>query len=491
MTTRAMGGIVAAVVGNQSETRKFCAKASFGCVLAGVAAVLWGGLLAGCGSKGRQGEAAAEGVAAGSAVARAQDSTENTAVKKKQGHPENGPFAVRFQAASLLNGGYRAPVEGGGYADLTWIPELQDEAQRILRKYEVPFGALVAVDPTDGRVLAHASHSALNPNAPDLALDATPPAASVFKIVTAAALLEAGMDPEGPVCYHGGRRRLTASLLRDSEADRDCATLAEAMAGSLNVVFAKSAMGHLDSNGLQDMARRFGFGAPVPADILAMAGPANIPHKSEGEGLGFARVAAGFWNTHLSPFHGAWIASVLARGGRPLALQEIARYTDASGNSRNLPSLEAELSDEQGRMGRVASPSVIQGVVSTMERTVTHGTAKKDFHDRKGRPYLPGVRIAGKTGTLASQNPYRSYTWWVGFAPMEDPKIAVAALVVNPTEWRIKASYLARVILRRYLREFAGREPAGRESVGREPAGGVPPERSPSGRPPVENPVPP
>ena len=61
------------------------------------------------------------------------------------------------------------------------------------------------------------------------------------------------------------------------------------------------------------------------------------------------------------------------------------------------------------------------------------------------------VSVAGKTGSLTQQNPYRAYSWWVGFAPVEKPRIAIAVLVVNSPKWRIKASYAARETLRHYL----------------------------------------
>jgi cell division protein FtsI/penicillin-binding protein 2 len=86
-----------------------------------------------------------------------------------------------------------------------------------------------------------------------------------------------------------------------------------------------------------------------------------------------------------------------------------------------------------------------------MTNTVTKGTAKKAFWDQRGRPFLPGIRVAGKTGTLSRYDPQRTYNWWVGYAPVDDPQIAVAALVVNEPKWRIKASYVAKEALRAYL----------------------------------------
>ena len=84
--------------------------------------------------------------------------------------------------------------------------------------------------------------------------------------------------------------------------------------------------------------------------------------------------------------------------------------------------------------------------------TVETGTAHSAFFDTKNRPFVPGTQIAGKTGTLSGVRPYRGFTWWVGYAPYDNPKIAVAALVVNTPKWRIKAPYLAREAIRVFLK---------------------------------------
>jgi len=73
------------------------------------------------------------------------------------------------------------------------------------------------------------------------------------------------------------------------------------------------------------------------------------------------------------------------------------------------------------------------------------------FHDAKGDAYLPGIAVAGKTGTLSDNEANRHYTWFVGFAPADQPEIAVAALVVNNPTWHIKAPLLARNMLRAYF----------------------------------------
>ena len=84
-----------------------------------------------------------------------------------------------------------------------------------------------------------------------------------------------------------------------------------------------------------------------------------------------------------------------------------------------------------------------------MERTVREGTSHDQFYTR-GRPYLP-FDVAGKTGSLSATNPYRAYSWWVGFAPADKPAVAIAALVINSEKWRIKSSFVARDALESWV----------------------------------------
>ncbi len=106
-------------------------------------------------------------------------------------------------------------LQDGYDAVLTVDPELDQFLERLLARYEVPFGAVVAVEPATGRLLAYVSHSSASGSAVDRVLDASPPAASVFKVVTSAALLESGLAPDTTTCYHGGFSSLGRSELAD------------------------------------------------------------------------------------------------------------------------------------------------------------------------------------------------------------------------------------------------------------------------------------
>jgi membrane peptidoglycan carboxypeptidase len=146
-------------------------------------------------------------------------------------------------------GGLVSDLPGGRRAELTLDPGLQHHLTSLLDSYAVPYGAVVALEPQSGRVLAYVSHSSADPiaTASDVARDPSPPSASVFKLITAAALLDAGVAPDTRVCYGGGLHRLgSADLIDDPRHDRSCATFEEAIGGSINAVVAKLADRNLD-----------------------------------------------------------------------------------------------------------------------------------------------------------------------------------------------------------------------------------------------------
>lgn len=335
-----------------------------------------------------------------------------------------------------------ATLGDGARAELTIDPGLQAHLERQLAEYEVPYGAAVAIDPRSGRVLAFVSHSSADPRfADEVARDATPPSASVFKIVTAAALLDRGVRPSTRVCYGGGLHGLTLrDLDDDAERDRQCATLAEAMGSSINAVFAKLADRRLEPATLRRYADAFGYGQALPFDVRTQPSAIDVPE----ERLEFARTAAGFWHAHLSPLHGALLAATIANHGTMPRASMIERIVDADGNV--VSSFEAR------PFRTVVGRDTADQIARMMERTVSSGTARSAFLDPQGTPFLPGIRVAGKTGTLNQERPeYRGYSWFVGFAPAEAPRIAVATLVVNTPRWRIKGSYLGREALRYWL----------------------------------------
>jgi len=337
-------------------------------------------------------------------------------------------------------GHYVAPM-GGGRAVLTMVPQLQGRIQKLLSDYRVPWAAAVLVEPATGRILAMAEHSQREPAARALSLQARAPAASVFKIVTSAALLSRGFEPEAEVCYHGGRHRLERGHLADDpRRDRRCLSLSAALGHSANVVFAKLADRALNAELLRTEALRFLFNAPIPFAQTVEVSRADIPQDP----FALATTAAGFGEVRLSPLHGALLAAIVANGGVFVPPEVVASVDGAVAPAR----LEAR---------RVLDERVAASLAGMMRTTVTEGTARQLFHDRRARSALRGLTVAGKTGSLSETSPFRDYSWFVGFAGGERPRVALAVLVENDRQWRVKAPYVAREALRAWAEWDAAR----------------------------------
>ncbi len=313
----------------------------------------------------------------------------------------------------------------GAPEELTVDVALQRELTELLRTYQVPWGAVVVMEPSTGRVLAMAEHSEEQPELTGLCTKALYPAASLFKVVTARALLEVGVSPDEVECVHGGMRRLTPALLEPSPSDGRCLTLAEAMGQSANVVFARWTARVLDPRSLLASAKALRFNQPLPFPVPTEPSLAKVPSET----FELAATGAGFGDVYLSPLHGAALASALANRGlwRAPVLFE---------------SEVAKVAPE-----RVLAPKDASALVKMLEKTVTEGTGRRIFHER--HVALPDA--AGKTGSLSDKRPFRDYSWFMGFSPVESPKVAVAAVVVNDPYWRIRGTWLGKEAMRLYL----------------------------------------
>jgi peptidoglycan glycosyltransferase len=343
-------------------------------------------------------------------------------------------------------------------ANLTVDPALQRTAQAILASHHIPEASVVLMDVATGKILVYASHVEKGPPR-DLAIEAKAPAASVFKIVTASALVEtAGLGPEQRECYSGGEQRiLERDLQPDPKRDRWCTTLAGAMGRSINTVFARNALQLLKPAQLEAEARALGYGSSLPFDVPVEASALNVPTDP----LGFARTSAGFWNTTLSPLHAAWLTAAIARGGEPVRPVLVSNVLE-QGSPKPVYTAETSLAQR-----RIMKAETAHAVTTMLESTVSDGTSYKAFHDPKGATFLPGIVVAGKTGTLTDATLQRFYTWFAGFAPSKpyvapegvkdgekipQPRpVSIGVLVVNEPTWQVKANVVAREVLRAYF----------------------------------------
>lgn len=322
-------------------------------------------------------------------------------------------------------------------------PVLQELAADALGERDFE-GAVAALNPRTGDVLALfsrptydpnplASHDPdevrrayrdLDPEEPDSSLvsratDTFFPPGSSFKIVTAAAALEAGLGADfrlpNPPAYdvpqttHDLENFGGSQCPGGSEID-----MATALQISCNVYFAQLAVG-LGAETLVDQAHRFGFSQDIDFDIPFVE--SEIPPVSAFE-LDIPAVAQsgiGQRDVRTNVLHMALIAGAIGNSGTMME-----------------PRLVREIRDPEGRILRQLGPSeygeplseLNAGILTEMMVSVVQsgtGTAAQ----------IPGITVAGKTGTAQTAEGEAPHAWFVAFAPADDPEIAVAVVILN------------------------------------------------------------
>ena len=333
---------------------------------------------------------------------------------------------------------YEAPLADGRRAQLTLDPELQPLAEKLLNESRAPRGAIVVMHP-DGRVLALAGRRTEEPKGSRegtfdwrLATDVWAPAASVFKIVTASALVGAGVDGDDKVCFHGGVRSVMESNLVDHKRDSRCESLAFGLAHSNNAILGKLAYQKLPPEQLDRMARTLGLTSALPGkELPGNAGEMEIPTTRD---LAYAKTAAGFQGSRLSAAGGALLAATIADGGN-----QPVPHLIASIDGTPVPTPKPR---------RAISEAMAREVAEMMVGTCDSGSAAKIFN-KGSRTY----KVAGKTGTLSRTEPFfMEHSWFVGFAPVDRPEVIVSVLLGNPESWHLRGHEAAKRLIERALR---------------------------------------
>ncbi len=323
----------------------------------------------------------------------------------------------------------------------TLDPNLQRTADRLLRSAKPVEGAIVVIDPKTGSVLAFHALTA-GGSSFDVLTQARLPAASLFKVVTTTALFEStSISPQDQVCINGGVHGIERRHLEPARGPgSECGRFGWALGHSKNAVFAQLATRLLTREDLLRTAEHLGFNAKLPLDdgeAQAELGKLSVPYND----LDFARAAAGFQGSSLSPLGAAYLMTLIARGGSPVSLRLHEAMEDASDSAPNpqaSPPFSARTAQRLTRM---------------LEVTVETGTSRAAFTAPDGKRYLPSIRVAGKTGTLRPEQGEDTMTsWFVGFAPSRNPEIVVSVMLVNGHTYRRKANELARDLLRTYFR---------------------------------------
>ncbi len=305
------------------------------------------------------------------------------------------------------------------------------------------FGAVVAIEPSTGAVKVMASNAPYDPNrVPDeleklnhenvttplvnRATFSRQPPGSTFKVVTAAAGLESGViTPETTIDAPGSIIDEGHELANDYNQDWGSISLDTALTNSVNTWFGQLGQ-KVGQDKLFTTMEKFGFGSLPPIDLPEDEMlPSGIVGENQ-EILGrkdpvdLARVAIGQERLLATPIQIAMVAAAVANKGKLMKPQIWNRVVDVDGSVTKR--LKPEVYSEP------ISAKTAEELTTAMEGVVSEGTGTNAA--------ISGVQVAGKTGTAETPGnkacgggEEENQAWFMGFAPANDPKIAIAASV--------------------------------------------------------------
>ncbi|HET7574250.1 MAG TPA: penicillin-binding protein 2 [Solirubrobacterales bacterium] len=319
-------------------------------------------------------------------------------------------------------------------------PAAQATAMAALQ--EQGFGAVIAIEPSSGRVEVLASNPPYDPNRVpyelgelnrntfetplvDRATQGLYPPGSTFKVVTAAAGLDSGLiTPETAFAAPSPLEVEGQPLENDFNESFGPIALDTALTNSVNTWFAQLGQ-KVGEDTLFEYMDRFGFNSTPAIDL-----PSDQVNESgvygEGELLGpndpvdIARVAMGQERLAVTPLQMAEVAAAVANGGVLMKPQIWSRVVDPDGRvAKRL---------DPSEYSRPISGETAEELTTAMEGVVSEGTGTNAA--------IPGVPVAGKTGTAETPGnescgggEAENQAWFIGFAPADEPKVAIAATV--------------------------------------------------------------
>ncbi|MEW5912521.1 MAG: penicillin-binding transpeptidase domain-containing protein [Thermodesulfobacteriota bacterium] len=361
----------------------------------------------------------------------------------------------KAQVARLLKGqvprlvqGHPVQLRDPKLGRITVEPTVDSHLQRVLERQlgalKSRRAALVLVEPSSGKVLALAGlrHGRRDPS---VALDSSSPAASLFKVVTAAAALEEGeLMPGSYLRYVGRAHTLYRFQVREKLRRKpQKVTLAHGFADSNNPVFARLGIFHLGKDVLVEYAQALGFGRALSFDLPT--GPSRLVQVQSQFALG--EMASGYnRETTMSPLHAALMVSVFLNGGRFPQPYLVRSLTTSNGKVayRGRPHLSAP----------VVTADTCQGMQRLFAATIKEGTARKAFNRLYRDRVLKRLELGGKTGTIRGPDRRELFEWFAGYGrdPVSGRTLAVAAMVVHGKVRHANSKRLARLVLREAFR---------------------------------------
>ena len=350
------------------------------------------------------------------------------------------------------------PAVNGGTVTLTIDASIQSFAEQAAREALSANHAkavrVLAMDPNTGEILAMVSKPDYDLNEPPrddvqkltslmrnrVITDAYEPG-STFKMITAASALEAGLVTPGEGFYCSGSITVDGGRIKCWGRPHGAETFAQALQNSCNPVFVEMGL-RLGTERFYDYLEDFGIGSKTGVDIPGEA-EGIVIRESAVKRVDLARIGFG-QSVAVTPIQLLTAACAVINGGNLLRPYVIKRVDDVDGNAIEVGRTEV--------LGHPISEKTSATMRSLLEDVVTLGGGKN--------AYLPGYHVGGKTGTaqvyvdgvVSSATHIGSF---IGFAPANDPKIALILIVDEanvPVDYgSVTAAPYAKSILERAL----------------------------------------
>ena len=324
----------------------------------------------------------------------------------------------------------RGGPEAGNNIELTIDPELQRIAYESIAASNTGRGSAVALNPKTGEILAMVSYPSYDPNNIDerfqeiqndpnepllnRATQGLYPPGSTFKVITSAAALEAGIEPTREFFDSGVYELPGYTVTNYRNRDYGEVTFTQALVFSINAIFARIGVEIVGPQDLAAMAQEFGYGDEYE-DFPLPVSPSDLgPPASEWTTGTTAQVSFGQGPVVSNVFQMALVAAGVANDGeimQPRLVNEV-RSPDGIILDQSAASVHTEALPEE----------TANELSSMMRQVVSEGNLTA--------AQLPGIEVAGKTGTAQTPSGF-PHSWWISFAPADDPEIAVAVMVEN------------------------------------------------------------
>jgi len=348
-----------------------------------------------------------------------------------------------LENAEITGNQLYALTSDGVRFNYTVLGGLQKRVHDYMARHKVSYGVFVAIEPASGHILGMTSYSSIDPGWARDSFYELYPMASLFKIITASAALESRkITPETVVEFRGRSYSENPRYWYASpKGKNNRMDVTYAMSKSINPVYGRMASDIAGRTSIMASVDRFGFNQKIFPGIPVKRSQATEPESEHGLML----MGAGLdHEVKISPLHAAVIMSAIANNGKMMAPALTLNMVNEKGVEKN------KFAPKELR--QLVTPETAASLKLMLSSTVLTGTSRKAFHDRRGRRLID-VPIAAKTGSIDGTDPKGHYSWFAAFAPINNPRIALVALVINPDKWKIKASQVGEQALEEFFRK--------------------------------------